>query len=525
MSEGDRPHVGAVGEGTAKAADATTEPPEQPEQAEQAEQPEQPEQAEPPEQAEQPEPPGRGPHLRRAAEASVLLLLVLSVVTHRFDLGDRTGLAAPDPASAPQAVAPPPGLDLPELPAARPVAVPLGGSSLDEAAIRRSVSRLAADQRLGRRVAVVVGGTDGRPVYRSGPPVMMPASTMKTLTSLAVLEAVGPQHRFTTAVVRSGRTLTLVGGGDPLLERAPQTGVYPERADVRTLARATAGAVRRAGATGRLRLTYDTSLFSGPAVNPHWEDDYVPTDVVSPISPLWVDEGRDEIGYGIRVPDPAAEAGRVFRQELRRAGIAVGPARPGIAPPGARQVAAVRSAPLVEVVQHVLEASDNEGAEVLLRHVALAQGRPGSFAGGVRSLREVLGGLGVRLAGLTTYDGSGLSRDDRIDPATLLDVLAHSLDPAHPELSGVVAGLPVAGFTGSLTSRFDVRADAGLGRVRAKTGTLTGVHGLAGVAVGRDGSVMLFAVLTDRVQEPQVLFARARLDRIAAALAGCRCGA
>ena len=46
----------------------------------------------------------------------------------------------------------------------------------------------------------------------------------------------------------------------------------------------------------------------------------------------------------------------------------------------------------------------------------------------------------------------------------------------------MLTGLPVAGFTGSLDYRFDDGAAAGRGRVRAKTGTLTGVHGLAGVA-------------------------------------------
>ena len=44
----------------------------------------------------------------------------------------------------------------------------------------------------------------------------------------------------------------------------------------------------------------------------------------------------------------------------------------------------------------------------------------------------------------------------------------------------VVTGLPVGGFTGSLAFRFDQAPDAGVGRVRAKTGTLGGVRSLAG---------------------------------------------
>ena len=63
----------------------------------------------------------------------------------------------------------------------------------------------------------------------------------------------------------------------------------------------------------------------------------------------------------------------------------------------------------------------------------------------------------------------------------------------------------------------------GLGRVRAKTGTLAGVHGLAGTVVGADGAVMLFVALADRVAVENTLFARERLDLVAARLAACAC--
>ena len=73
-----------------------------------------------------------------------------------------------------------------------------------------------------------------------------------------------------------------------------------------------------------MTLAYDISLFSGPAVNPAWEPDYVTDDVVSPIVPLWVDEGREVAGYAARVSDPALVAAQRFAAlltDLKRRGL------------------------------------------------------------------------------------------------------------------------------------------------------------------------------------------------------------
>jgi D-alanyl-D-alanine carboxypeptidase len=80
-------------------------------------------------------------------------------------------------------------------------------------------------------------------VYSYGADLVTPASTMKLVTAAAALESLGPDHRFRTTVVAgvNTRQIVLVGGGDPLLGRAPVSqDVYPARADVRTLAAATA---------------------------------------------------------------------------------------------------------------------------------------------------------------------------------------------------------------------------------------------------------------------------------------------
>ena len=90
-------------------------------------------------------------------------------------------------------------------------------------------------------------------------------------------------------------------------------------------------------------------------------------------------------------------------------------------------------------------------------------------------------------------------------------------------MRALLGGLPVAGFSGSLTLRFDDAPPAAVGAVRAKTGTLSGVSSLAGTVVSRDGVPMVFALMLDRVKAADEGYAEAALDRAAAALGACRC--
>ena len=59
------------------------------------------------------------------------------------------------------------------------------------------------------------------------------------------------------------------------------------------------------------------------------------------------------------------------------------------------------------------------------------------------------------------------------------------------------------------------------GTVRAKTGTLLGVHALAGTVVTTDGRLLAFAVVADGSGSDAA--AEAALDEFAAALAACGC--
>ena len=458
----------------------------------------------------------------------VLAILAGAGAAYRFDLGHRWfGTGEPDPDTEPAAVAPPSGVDLPGLTRPAAVASPLtGAGTLSPAKVRRAVGRFLRDRDLGKSVhAVVAGMSGGPPALAIGADPATPASTTKLLTATAALQTLGPDHVFETTVVRGGAgRIVLVGGGDPFLERRPDPSDWPRGTDVASLARRTAAALDERG-RGKVRVAYDDSLFTGPAENPHWPRDYVPDGVVSPITALWVDEGRDSSGFG-RVADPSAEAAAEFSRALERAGIRViGRPAPERAEPGAAVLARATGAPLAQVVERVLSVSDNEGAEVLARHVGLAVSGKGSSAAGADAVLRTLRRLGVRTAGAEVYDGSGLSRQNRIDPDTLVDVLRLAASEDHPDLRATVTGLPVAGFTGSLALRFSDIPGPGQGRVRAKTGTLTGVSALAGMATDLDGVPMVFALVADRVRLRNTLDAQEALDDLAAALGACHCAA
>lgn len=481
------------------------------------------------------------PRWRVLPAVLVLLLLASAVAADELEAGPRwLGWDWSGPVDQPAAVDPPPGLDLPAL---RPAPVvlagsPLGGApvpDLDEAAIAQVVAPYLDRDDLGRRLTVAVAALgSAEPAYVTGAERVTPASTTKLLTATAVLSALGPDHTFRTTVrgVPGTPRIVLVGGGDPFLAReqseADAPPAYPARADLRTLATATASALRAAGRT-RVRLDYDATLFTGDRVNPAWPASYGPDDVVAPISALWVDGGRPDEGDG-RVDDPPRVAAEEFADALRAVGIRVAPrVRERAAPAEATELAEVSSAPLEQIVERALDVSDNETTEVLGHHVALARNTEATFEGAAAAVVATLGELGVDASGDTLRDSSGLSRENLISPETLLGVLAVAAE--RPELRAVLGGLPVAGFTGSLALRFDTGDPAGLGQVRAKTGTLTGVHGLAGVVTEAGGTPLAFVVLADRVRAPggigsggiEQAVARQRIDELAADLAACRC--
>jgi D-alanyl-D-alanine carboxypeptidase/D-alanyl-D-alanine-endopeptidase (penicillin-binding protein 4) len=392
---------------------------------------------------------------------------------------------------------------------------------------------------LGTGASAVVADESGRVVWSRSPGQMAaPASTEKVTTAVAALDVLGPSAHFTTKVVSGpGDSIVLMGGGDPTLTAAaPPLTDYPRPATLQALAAATAKALKAAHRT-RVQLGYDTSLYTGPDLAPGWPGSYVTTGDVTSITSLEVDQGRlatsgtpedadDPVNFRARSSDPAAQAAESFADFLAADGIAVtGQPSTGTAPSGAPVLGSVTSPPLSAVVEQMLLESNNVIAENLARHVAIATGHPASFAGAAAAETAVLTRLGAG-PGLALVDGSGLSPQDKIAPSVLVRLLALAASPQHATLRAAITGLPVAGFAGTLSqgqSVFGAIGGSARGVVRAKTGNLSTVAALAGLAYDSDGHVLVFAFDAASVPQADLQAAADTLNDAAAVLASCGC--
>ena len=451
----------------------------------------------------------------------------------RLDLGATlVRPSPPDPAPSRPRSRRPRASTSPRCPSPQPVAAAAdGGGLLDSPPVRRALAPCLADRDLGRRVHAAVAALERARRRRTptGDGAFIPASTIKLLTAAAALAALGPDHRFddhrgraAAAPLDPGRRRRPVAG--PHARRAgrlpdPRRRRDPGPADRRGAA-ARADARRRSGSLRRHPV-------HRPAENPFWRADYVPDDIVSPISRAVGRRGRSgrRVRPGRR---PRGRRGRGLRRRAARSrasGSQGDPTRPA-PPPGRRELASVSSAPLSQIVEHVLEVSDNEGAEVLAHHVGARRARRrlvrrrrrGCPADARRRSAYPLGGAVIR-------DGSGLSRENRLRPGTLLEVLRVAAAPRPPRparRADRAAGRRASPARSPF--RFDEAPPAGVGRVRAKTGTLTGVSALAGIATDQTGTPLVFVLAADRVAAARHPRRRSRTSTTSpAALGACRC--
>ncbi|TPG14875.1 D-alanyl-D-alanine carboxypeptidase/D-alanyl-D-alanine-endopeptidase [Pedococcus bigeumensis] len=473
--------------------------------------------------------------------AALLAVVVLGAVYTTLDVFDIVpGIltrdqprVAPTPAAT-TGTAAPTTVPVPTVNAAAQPLEPASASAPipDPAALASALATVVADPALRPGPGIVVRDafTGQTLLSKDATKARVPASTAKLLTALAVGTTLDPLATLPTRVVQGARPdeLVLVAGGDTMLARGKGTPTAVEgRAGLGDLAGQVASALQGA-ATTKVTLRLDTTYAKGPRWAPGWSQADVKAGYTGGVSMLGL-AGQRAVPFKPAPRNPEAATGAAFVSALAKAGITATLAPESTwsekVPAGATELGRVASAPIGDILALALDDSDNALTEGLARQATVKAGGSTSFAAAVAFVTTTVEARGVDLSGVTLKDASGLTSGQAIPPQVLSDVLQLGADGSVPAMQDTVAQLPVAGLSGTLSTRFhakSTRAVAGL--ARAKTGTLTGVSAMAGTVIDADGRVLSFVVEADGLPGGVgTLNARAALDRFVAVLATCGC--
>jgi D-alanyl-D-alanine carboxypeptidase/D-alanyl-D-alanine-endopeptidase (penicillin-binding protein 4) len=384
---------------------------------------------------------------------------------------------------------------------------------------------------------------------------LIPASTVKLITTACALERLGPTHTFHTRWLAEARPdaagvlhgdLWIVGGGNPLLRSEDlwvalrelrAIGVRQVRGDVivddslfepagypatwptrrvpdpydapqgaMALAWNSVEVIVRPGA----RVGEPASVETFPLLDVTRVVNRVRTDRRTSVRVDLLAETdsaaggillRGTIGLDgkpdrtwVHLGNPTKVAMRAVGELLGEVGVEVsGELVQGNAPDGLTELVVHRSPPLTHIAAAVNKYSSNFGAEMLTRGLAVAAGEtPGTTGAGVAELLGCLESWDVPRTGVRLADGSGYSRGSRLTAEALVSVITAGLE--HPEWGREwIVSWPRAGGDGSLERRLREHR----GRIRAKTGTLRGVSSLAGLVRTRDDELVAFALLVN----------------------------
>lgn len=223
------------------------------------------------------------------------------------------------------------------------------------------------------------------------------------------------------------------------------------------------------------------------------------------------------------IPDPGRWIHDLLVQRLRLAGVEFLEEREGGGYEHHSELLA--GAPLYKMIKGINKPSINMGADGLLRALGRIKGNSdlsSLWQAGLEVLRrhrEVIaernhasGGGWVRDE-IMLEDGSGLSREGRVSPRAMMVFLKDMMSQSY--FSWMWESLPIAGVDGTLEKR--MKDSPAQGKLRAKTGTLSGFYQLAGYVPYRD-TLIPFVVFTETTSTYRVK-ARAAQDRVGIVLA------
>jgi D-alanyl-D-alanine carboxypeptidase/D-alanyl-D-alanine-endopeptidase (penicillin-binding protein 4) len=208
-----------------------------------------------------------------------------------------------------------------------------------------------------------------------------------------------------------------------------------------------------------------------------------------------IPEGGEEAVVYKSISNPNLWIGSHLKQFLKQRNIEVkGKVRVGKCDIDAVKVASVQSKNLNEIISDMLKFSNNFVAEMLAKNLAAEKNKsvPAKMKDGIEEIKKYLDSLELKRSEYVLENVSGLTRDNRFSPKQLAVVLTSIRNDflTFPEF---LSGLPIAGIDGTLKNR--LKNSNGESVVRAKTGYLDGVVGLAGFVGRKNKSPLVFVFI------------------------------
>ncbi len=364
--------------------------------------------------------------------------------------------------------------------------------------IGREMTALSSDWPQPHCLAIRINGSE---VFSSDAEAVIPASVQKLVTAAAALAVVDPSERLVTRVLTDTEvsngvlegTVWVVGGGDPLIMTQSYADSHRRQPQLRTPMEDLADQIVGLGIESlRGTLIADESRYDTTRFPPTWPQRYIDRLHSGPLSALSLNDGIT--GFTTALTS-AAHPARWFVSTLvdllRVRGVTVDvDVVVSTAPGGMTEIARLTSPPMIEIIQQMLRESDNTTAELMLREIALRSAGEGSTAVGADAATQIVSEMMAGVPSPTVVDGSGLDRGNSMT----CSFLAALVDRLGTD-SAVLAGLPIAAQTGTLSHRFGDHPVAG--RLHAKTGLLAGVNSLAGFIETESGTVVFAQMLNN----------------------------
>ncbi len=316
---------------------------------------------------------------------------------------------------------------------------------------------------------LIINPADGKVIAQSDPDSLrVPASVLKLISTASILHFVGAEKTYTTSIYSTGTSgaYLIKGTLDPWLTS--------------NLAKS-----KKNGQKYLPTLVTKANLKNKKTIKIYYTGVYE-----KDMKDLGLNLKRKKIKASFRHVD-SAEAIELGKEEIY----------------------SFTSQPVSEMVKFAIMWSDNTLAHRLGKLAARKLGNSTDEKGLQKTFTQAMDEMGVDTHGMKIYDGSGLSKSNRVSTKTFVELLIKIRN--NPTYESIYDGMPVGGLTGTLRKRFVETAPNAIGHVHAKTGWVN--HSVTMAGYVDDGeNEYAFAILADGISPTWSARKKAReaMDRL-----------